>query len=206
MKYSGARNPGLSKHQFGVKLAACLAYLFAGQHDAVGVATFDTQLRTYIPPRSRPSHLHGLLSQLVVADCGGETKLAPVIESLAGKIGRRGVVFLISDGFDQVTSLLRSLVLLRQSQNEVVFFQIWHPDELSFPFSTRTQFKSLEKTGHERIVDPFAFRKQYLKNLQEFQTALSEGCKQNRISLVSCTTEQSHADVLAKFLAQRGTG
>lgn len=205
MKYSGARTPGVSKHQFATKLAAALAYLFAAQHDAIGVATFDTQLRAYMPPRSRPSHLHALLVQLATAECGGETKLASVIESLAGKIGRRGVVFLISDGFDQADSLLKTLQRIRQVPNEVVFFQIWHPDELDFPFSTRTQFRSLETAGHERLLDPYAFRSQYMKNLEKFQATLKEGCKANRISLVTCTTEQSPAEILAQFIAQRGT-
>lgn len=204
MKYAGARTPGLSKHEFGVRLAACLAYLFTAQHDAVGLATFDTELRGYVPPRSRASHLHGLVTQLAGGECGGETRLASVLEKLAVKIGRRGVAFLISDGFDDVTALLKSLALLRQAPNEIVFFQIWHPDELDFPFSTRTQFRSLEKPGHERIVDPFAFKAQYQKNLAQFRSALEEGCKQSRISLVTCTTSQSHSEVLTQFVSQRG--
>lgn len=204
MKYAGARSPGLSKHDYGVRLAACLAYLFTSQHDAVGLATFDTELRGYIPPRSRASHLHGLMTQLASGACGGETRLASVLEKLAVKIGRRGVLFLISDGFDSVPELLKSLAMLRQAPNEIVFFQVWHPDEFDFPFSTRTQFRSLEKAGYERVVDPFAFRAQYQKNLANFRTALEEGCKQSRISLVTCTTSQSHSEVLTQFLSQRG--
>lgn len=204
MKYAGARSPGLSKHDYGVRLAACLAYLFTSQHDAVGLATFDTELRGYIPPRSRASHLHGLMTQLASGVCGGETRLASVLEKLAVKIGRRGVLFLISDGFDSVPELLKSLAMLRQAPNEIVFFQVWHPDEFDFPFSTRTQFRSLEKAGYERVVDPFAFRAQYQKNLANFRTALEEGCKQSRISLVTCTTSQSHSEVLTQFLSQRG--
>lgn len=204
MKYAGSRVLGLSKHQFAVRLAASLAYLFTGQHDAVGVATFDTKLRTYVPPRSRPAHLYQLMVQLATAECGGETQLAPVIETLAAKIGRRSVVFLISDGFDKAGSLLRSLQRLRQAPNEVVFLQVWHPDELDFPFSTRTQFRSLENPTHERIVDPYNFRAQYQRNLERFRAELEEGCKQSRISLVPCTTTESHVAILARFLQQRG--
>lgn len=204
MKYAGSRTPGISKHQFAVRLAASIAYLFTGQHDAVGVATFDTRLRTYVPPRSRPTHLHNIMVQLANAECGGETKLGPVIESLAGKLGRRGVTFLISDGFDQAADILRGLQLIRQAPNEVVFFQIWHPDELDFPFSTRTQFRSLENSSHERIVDPYNFRAQYQRNLEKFRTELEEGCKQSRISFVPCTTAESHVEILARFINQRG--
>ena len=76
-----------------------------------------------------------------------------MLASVAVRVGRRGVVFLISDGFDEPEPLLQSLSLLRQLASEVVFFQVWHPDELDFPFSTRTRFRSLENRSQERIVD-----------------------------------------------------
>ena len=204
MGYSGARQQGTSKHEFACRLAASLGYLFASQHDAVGLTTFDTSVKTHLPPRSRPAHLHALMELLATSRCGGETSLASVIESTLPKLGRRGVVFLISDGFDQVDALLRALAMVRQLPHEVVFFQVWHPDELDFPFSTRTRFRSLESPQRERIVDPLAFRAQYQKNLSDFRSQLEQGCKRQRVALVPCTTQETPSDVLAKFLAERG--
>jgi uncharacterized protein (DUF58 family) len=204
MKYGGQQSDGTSKHDFAVRLAASLAYLFVGQHDAVGLATFDTEVRDYIPPRNRPSHLAGLLEMLATSQCGGETKLSDVISQLAPKVRRRGVVVLISDCFDQADSLLRAMSLLQHAQNDVVIFQVMHPDELSFPFYGRTQFRSLEKNDDQRIVDSNQIRKSYLKNLQIWQQSLADGCKQRRISLVPCTTDQSHAAVLTNLISQRG--
>src|ERR1700754_1466626 len=49
MGYAGKRE---SKFEHARKLAASLAYLMIHQRDAVGLVTFDTALRTMIPPRS----------------------------------------------------------------------------------------------------------------------------------------------------------
>src|SRR3954470_19004407 len=50
MNYGGK---GITKHEYAKKLAACLSYLMLGQQDSVGMVTFDTKIRKYIPPRSR---------------------------------------------------------------------------------------------------------------------------------------------------------
>lgn len=203
MGYQGTRGQGISKHGFATRLAACLSYLFMSQHDAVGLSLFDTQVRTMLPPRNRVSQLEHLMHALADSQCGGETRLADVLTQAAGSVGRRGVVFLISDGFDNAEEVLRSLSLIRQLASEVVFFQVWHPDELDFPFSTRTRFQSLERADQERIVDPLSFRKTYLRNLERFQTALAEGCTQRRITHVPCRSDEPHADLLARFLSRR---
>lgn len=206
MTFAGTRGKTTSKHLFATRLAACLSYLFVSQHDAVGLGLFDTEVRTVLPPRNRVSQLEHLMQALAASTCGGETRLARSLTEMAGRVGRRGVVFLISDGFDDPEAFLQSLSLLRQLSGELVFFQIWHPDELEFPFSTRTRFRSLETPGLERILDPLSFRKTYQRNLERFQTAIAEGCSQRRITHVPCRCDESHADLLARFLSRREAG
>src|ERR1017187_9791567 len=53
MGYAGQT---VSKLEHARRMAASLAYLMIGQRDAVGLVTFDTLLRSMIPPRSAPSH------------------------------------------------------------------------------------------------------------------------------------------------------
>ncbi len=200
----GEKTPSSSgKHEYAVQFAACLAYLFVRQHDAVGLALFDQQLRGYLPPRSRPNHLQHVLAMLVQSHCGGETDLSSVLDELASKIRRRGVVIVLSDGFDKPESLVRSLTNLRAKHNEVVLIQILHPDELTFPFRGRTQFESLEIAGESRLLDAVAIRASYLRRLEAFQQQLADGCQRNRIRRITCTTDQPPSAVLATLLEQR---
>src|SRR4030095_8247043 len=70
MGYAG--KGGMSKFEYGNKLAALLSYLTLQPSDSVGLATFDTQIRRYIPPRSRVSHLRVLIGELEHRAGGGQ--------------------------------------------------------------------------------------------------------------------------------------
>ena len=48
MAYSSG---GMSKLSYGVTLASALSYFIMKQRDAVGLITFDDQVREYIPPK-----------------------------------------------------------------------------------------------------------------------------------------------------------
>jgi hypothetical protein len=127
-----------------------------------------------------------------------------VLTQLVPKIRRRGLLVLISDCFDEVDDLLRALSHFRHARNNVIVFQVWDPDELDFPFRGRTQFRSLELASHTRLLDSSLLRKSYLANLERFRAALGAGCGKQKIDLISCTTDQSHASLLAAYLAARG--
>ncbi|MEZ6137116.1 MAG: DUF58 domain-containing protein [Pirellulaceae bacterium] len=203
MAYSGSRSGGVSKHQFGARLAACLATLLISQQDSVGVATLDTELRDVIPPRSRPNHLQAITEILVRSTPGQETALHVALQQAASKLKRRGVLALISDCFDDSAALLSALRYFRHTGSEVIVFQVWDPDELDFPFHSRTQFRSLEVTSQEHIVDPRALRRTYLRRVLEFRQQLITGCAKERIDLVECRTDQAYAEVLERYIARR---
>ena len=51
MAYGGEEENGLSKLAYGSRLAACFAYLTLRQTDSVGLTTFDSKVRSLVPPR-----------------------------------------------------------------------------------------------------------------------------------------------------------
>ncbi len=203
MRYCGSRANGLSKHEFAVRLAACLGYMLISQQDSVGIATFDSKIREFIPPRSRPNHLHLLFSAMANSKPGSETALGPVLENLLHRCKRRGMLVLISDCFGDVEAVVKSLALLRSNHQEVIVFQVLDDDELDFPFHSRTMFRSLEKTEDQMLVDPAQLRKSYLDNLKRFQSELQRGCQQHRIDLIPVATSGSYSEVLSNYLARR---
>ena len=80
-------NPqGRSKLVYAQRLAACLAYLMLGEQDSVGLVTFDTKVRRYIPPRAQTSHLKVLVNELEATKPGGETELAQVFHDLVREV------------------------------------------------------------------------------------------------------------------------
>ena len=73
----------VSKLQYGSYLLAALSYLMISQQDAVGVVLFDESIRSFIPPKSNPSHLNTLLNVLDVNTPGTDTKIEPVLHEMA---------------------------------------------------------------------------------------------------------------------------
>ncbi len=204
MAYRGPNSATLSKHQYARQLAACLATLLISQQDSVGIATFDTELRAIVPPRGRPNHLQAIFELLLRSATGNETQLSQSLKQATTQLTRRGLLFLISDCFDDIDSLLTALRYFRHTGSEVVVFQVWDRDELEFPFRNRTQFRSLENPTNQRVVDPALLRNAYLARVTEFRQKFASGCAKERIDLVECTTEQSYTEVLQAYMAQRG--
>ena len=203
MRYSGDRSEGRSKYEYAQQLAASLAYLMLGQQDTVGLITFDDDLRGQLPPRSRPSHLRALLTKLAEDVSRRETDLGGVFRKVASKLGRRGLVIIVSDAMGDVSSISHSLAQIRSRKHEVLFFQIMDPDEIDFPFSGRIQFKDLERADNEHTVEALSIREAYLKRLSEHETKLRDACRTNRVDLIRLTTDRPFADALHEYLALR---
>ena len=201
MAYEGTA--GVQKFDYARRVAACLAYLMVSQQDAVGVVTFDTEVRAMIPARSRTSHLKVLLDTIGDSEIGGETELGPVIRNLVPRLKRRGLVVVLSDCFGDVASLMKSLAHLRHKGHEVIVFQIWDRDELEFPFKQWTKFINLEELDDSHLVDPASVRRAYMENLEKYEEDMTVGCRRNRIDIVKLVTDEPYAEALSKYLAYR---
>ena len=201
MDYRGTK--GVHKFDYARKLAASVAYLLMSQQDAVGLVTFDSKLREFIPNRTRITHLHHLLDAMVKTKPGKETGLAAVVESLAMRLKRRGLVILISDLFDDGAALLRAIGVLRKKGHEILVFQLWDRDELDFPFGNWSRFENLENDEDFLLLDPSVIRQRYMVVLDEWRKAMNEGLRKHEVDVVPIVTDEPHTEALRKYLALR---
>ena len=201
MSYRGTK--GLVKFEHARKLAAALAYILMSQQDAVGLVTFDSKVREYIPNRTKTTHLHLVLDSLLKTQPGAETSLAGVLQNLAPRLKRRGLLILITDGFDDSAKLLQAIGVLRKQGHEIILFQLWDRDELDFPFSRWARFENLEKTDDFVLLDPNVIRARYLQVLAKFREELVEGLRKHEVDLVPIITDEPLTDAVKKYLALR---
>lgn len=193
----------LSKFEYGRCLAASLAHLMIHQQDAVGLLTFDTQIRGQIPPRSRPGHLRVLLGELVAAGCGGETALAPILHDAARRSHRRGLMVVISDLLDDPGEILRALHHFRHRRHEVMVLHVLAEEELTFPFEQFTEFCDLERPAERQHVDPRAIRAEYLDQFRRHAATLKQGCGRMNVDYVQLSTANDFSAALSSYLAER---
>jgi uncharacterized protein (DUF58 family) len=208
MTYTGkaaAKHGGraLSKFEYGQYMAASLAHLMIHQQDAVGLVTFDTKVRSYIPARSRVSHLRVILQELTRTKPGAETAVAPIFHDIADRARRRGLVVIISDLFDDVEEIIGALHHFRYKKHEVLLFHVMAEEELTFPFDRWSVFQDLEVSATRVQLDPQAVRAEYLEQVRKFVRRLELGCGQMGVDYVPVLTNRPFDESLAQYLASR---
>jgi len=196
------KSAALSKLDYATTLAAALAYLLIKQKDAVGLATFDTQINTYVPARASLKHLQMLLSRLEGLSVGGETNLANSLHGLAERTRKRGLVLIFSDLFDDPEQVLLALRHFRHRKHEVILFHILDPMEESFSFSSPLRLVDME-TKKEASLDPRLVRAEYQKALADYRTLLSSTCAEHHIDYNPIRTDQSLEYALFRYLEKR---
>ena len=192
-----------SKFEYARYVAAGLVYLLVQQQDAAGLVTFDSKIRSFLPAAARTSQVRNLLEDMMNTEPGGESALASVLHEIAERIRRRGVIFIISDLFDAVPSLVNALHHFRHRNHEVVVFHVMAQEELTFPFSRFTHFKDLEAPDRTMIVDPQSIKARYLERVQGFVRDMKKACGELNADYVPMCTAQPYDTVLADYLARR---
>jgi uncharacterized protein (DUF58 family) len=191
-----------NKLEYAKLLAATLAYLIIHQRDAVSLSVFDAAWRTRLPASGQVGHLQTILHTLEGVDPAEKTSIGPLLHDLAGQVRRRGLVFLISDCFDEIDPLMDGLRHLRFQGHEVVVFHVLHPDEVDFPFDGMVKFDGMEEK-REYLTRPQLIRPAYLRALQQYLHDLQTGCERNRCDYVPMNTGRPLAETLTAYLARR---
>jgi uncharacterized protein (DUF58 family) len=203
MTYQSA-GTAMSKAEYAQCLAASIAWLVLQQQDSVGLATFDSQIRTLIRPSSAAPQLQQVLQVLESMTPGSRTAAGQVLHDLAERFSKRGVIVVISDLFDDPANVLAGLRHCRHRRHDVVVFHVLDPAELSFPFKGLTKFNGLEAMP-EVLAEPELLRQAYLREFNAYREQLEAGCMDQQIDYVLASTETPFDQLLARFLVARRT-
>ncbi|MEO0137044.1 MAG: DUF58 domain-containing protein [candidate division WOR-3 bacterium] len=192
----------ITKLEYAKFLGACLAYLLFKQRDGVGVMTFDTVIRDFIPPSAKKQNFTKLLEIIEKVNCGNETALGPVLFELGQKIKKRALVILLSDLLDEPSRVLKSLRSFRARKHEIIVFHILDPDEYTFPFQEPALFQDLETKEHF-VVEPRAIKNSYTKKFREFLNYYQQGMREAHIDYELILTSEKYDRALFYYLQKR---
>jgi len=194
---------GITKFAYGCILAASLAHVIIKQQDAAGLVTFSDRIESFIPPRAKRGYLIEILRALEGITPAGETSVGKILQEVAGKMNRRGLVILISDLLDEPESILEGLHLFRFKGNDVIVFHLLDPAELELPFEGNILFEDMEQVDLKVAADPKAIHRVYTKVVEEFIERIRKDCQERSIDyqLLSTSTPLDHA--LVSYLSWR---
>ncbi|MBI3468974.1 MAG: DUF58 domain-containing protein [Planctomycetes bacterium] len=197
------RNGDGSKLQYAQFLATALSHLIAHGRDQVGLATVADGLNEFVPPSSAPTQVTHLQAVVEVLSTRPATDLAGALESLFQRLGRRGVLVIMSDFLvDDLERMFAAIRLFRHRRWEVVLLHIIHPDEERLPEGAAFRFEGLEGEGRVDCT-PAEIRSMYRERFEAHASlvrslALATGCDYRRVS-----TAVPYLQTLSGFLVER---
>jgi uncharacterized protein (DUF58 family) len=192
----------VNKLDYARYLAGALSYLIVQQQDAVGLATFDTEVRDYLRASSQPSHLKFLLQTMENASARGETALGPILHQLAERIRKRGVVLILSDLFDDPDAVAAGLRHFHHRRHDVSVLQIVDPAEQDFPFDDPMLFRGLESDA-ELMSEPRQLKQAYRREFSDFLRQVETTCRDLNMDYELIRTDQPLDHALSCFLSGR---
>ena len=192
----------VTKLQYASYLAAALAYLLVKQQDAVGLVTYDEEIRKYLPPHSTKVYLQSILAELEQLRAGNTTGTGRVLNAVADRLQRRGLVLVLSDLFDDPSEVMSALKHFRHGQHEVIVFHILDPRERNFQFGRDAIFRDME-SGEELMTQPYQIQRSYQDAMRDFIARYKKECREQRIDYVLLDTSMPFDIALYEFLNKR---
>jgi uncharacterized protein (DUF58 family) len=190
------------KLMYASRMAATLGYSIVRQSDKVSLATFDSQVRSLLPPSNSLDQIVRMTQHLDEIQPVQKTAMADCLIELSARMGHREIVVVFSDFFTNLDALEAAVHRLRYNRHEVVLFQVLHHDELSFEFDTMTKFIGLE-IAEELLVQPEDLRRGYLNALDNFNRQLEEIAERNATDRFVVDTSRPLGETFADYLNRR---
>ena len=191
-----------SKFDYARWCAASLGHLVIAQRDAAGLVIFDEDVRDKVPPTNGAQQQHEIVQSLEAAETKGATRVGDVLDWIAGRLSRRGIVAIFSDFFDDTDKLISGLRRLRHAGHEPILFQVLDPQELTFDYEKLLRRDGLEGGGRIK-VDPKSLRAAYLDEMGKHQAELKRQARALSMDFVPLTTSTPLDVALSTYLAQR---
>ncbi len=196
----GFGSEGLTKLDYSRMLAGCLTYLVHRQRDRVGLVAFDSDIVEFVPPSAK--HMDTVLHVLDRLKPARPGSLREPMNKMAEHFGRRGLLVLISDLYEEPDALLEAIGPLRFRGHDMIVFHVMDRAELDFEYADPSAFEDLE-SGEQIPIVPEALAGQYRELVQAHITGLTERFSANRIdyTLVNTSAPLDHA--LFSYLSTR---
>ena len=211
---------GIRKLDYARFLAGSLAAFSRAQRDRVGLATFDSRLREFVPPSAK--HLETVLQHLARAHPSDETPaarrrgearpagaLGDVLSRLGAALGRRGLIAVVSDFYEPPEAVVEAFDALRVAGHDIMAFHVLDPAERDLDLGgvrgfeeAGARFRDLE-TGAVLDLSPRRAREAYREAVSAHIGALRAGLGRRGVDYIVTDTATPLDFALFRYLSER---
>jgi uncharacterized protein (DUF58 family) len=193
------------KRKLLVDFVGVLARLLTRHGNRVGAIVFSGSLARAIPARGGRTHVLRLIRELQDQprlQRAPQTDLALLLESALRIIGRRSLLFVVSD-FLSVAGWDRPLDMLTR-KHEILAVRLSDPRESELPDVGAIVFEDAE-TGEQLFLDTHdhGFRKRFAEAARRRREELDALLSRRGVELLSLSTEGDMAKEIVRFAMER---
>ena len=193
----------LTKFDYSICLAAALSYLMIHQQDPVGLVTFDEEIQSSLPPRSKRTQLGNILALLAKSKPRGETGLAPNLRRIGAMIRHRGLLMIFSDLLTDADEVIASLRMLRFAGHDIILFHVLDEAEVTFPFDGMVDLEDPETGQVAHNIDAAGMRADYQESVEALRSTYRDECRSLGVDYVPLDTSVNFDRALLEYLSQR---
>ncbi len=190
------------KLDYAAFVATAISQVVIEQSDSVGAFFFDSEIRSAIRVGNSEEMVYKISEMLSASVPKDKTSLGKVLSHAAERIGRRRVVFVISDFFGGLEESFDGVKRLLDDKHEVVLIHVVDPLEMSFDIPGRVELVELE--GTERLeVTGVEIRAEYERLFGAFLSSFREKALAYGTDYLLCDMSKPFGYHLAEYLSGR---
>lgn len=189
----------VSKLDYARFVAAALGHLASRQGDRLGLATFDSDVVEYLAPSGR--RRDAVLQALDRTRAAGAGDPVRALARLAERLGRRGILVVISDFYAPPEDTAVALDALRVRGQDVIALHVLDPTERDLDLAGPEVLEDVE-TGERLPMAPHG-RDRYRALVDAHVAALARLCGDRRIDYDCFVTDRPLDDMLWRYLSNR---
>jgi len=202
MNFSG--NGKVTKYSFACRLAAALGYVVVKARDSVGLTLYADKVDVMMEAKNSLLHLNNLLKTVQEHPPGSTSGIADALHQIAGSVGRRALIVVISDLLGDDDAIRTALAHLRKQNHDLIVLHVLDPVELDLSFSKPSEFQDLE-TGERLPVDPRGIGDAYRKAFGAYLEDIQKHCQGLNIDYRLVRSDQPLDLFVRAYLTERKT-
>jgi uncharacterized protein (DUF58 family) len=198
----GYKGRGVRKIDYARFLAASLGYLAKQQRDAIGLISFDEEVRAYVEPSSRQGQWVKTLHAIDRSEPGARTNFEKPLFHFQQFLRGKGIVPVISDFYAPPENIVKVIEPLRYRGNDVVLLHVLDPDDLEPELNDSKILIDME-TGEEVEVSATYARTEYRARVQHHLETLEKEASRAGLGYHRLLTDRPLDAALREYLVIR---
>jgi uncharacterized protein (DUF58 family) len=191
------------KLRYAKQLAAALGYVALANLDRVGIQAFSSGLGPRLAPTRGKNRALALLRFLEHLESGGQTGFARAARSFAAREARRGLVIVISDGFD-FAAFEQGVDALRYARFEPVVLLVTDPREAQPDLRGELTLVDAEGDDARTVTITPALLERYHEAYRQHFRKLEGYCRDKQVRAFELSVERPFDEAVLELLRRGG--